>query len=537
MFAKGTLHVAELLNRMQKRERQMYPSAAKSPEFRVFRAAPSTNDIPVGVGLPLVIELPKRLLSASRYLKQVSFHLNHVVRDAFSLSPQVNTGTLTHRYTCLDPIVYIRLHYCNTEIVHNLLQASQFTPMWFSKQPRDAGLLGSSDMAPCEPMPGDSLYPAYRTKLRSAATGIQVANAFRDLGRQKPSHANDGKCMFSAAASSSADVHVLQKSNFPFQRNLSVQICFQTQNSDVIHSALSKFRHSFELSRNFPYISVLGSQEKCTVDDMFELSASISASARNCIIIDQCSSEKTYKPVMVPDCLVPSSPFVGAPCSAVEFLFGNPKPDAENLPAGQPFVAGRLLDIYHSLYQEFLGSLYRDTVLICNLCNQLPPNELKMNYKSLCECLYRILNNPMLVKDIENALSSSSFQSLDHRNSKNGAGLVWSTKKQNIFWKGVFAGAIFFELNEIVIGCHENREGLLSMRWIDSLIRVVNHYEHIGDNNLWATPGYAILFAHEKSHLKGELDLHRFFFFILFLIVFSVLLSTECSSISSLRAA
>jgi hypothetical protein len=119
------------------------------------------------------------------------------------------------------------------------------------------------------------------------------------------------------------------------------------------------------------------------------------------------------------------------------------------------------------------------------------------------------LDAPKLVKDIENALSSSSFQSLVvHRNSEGG--FVWSTQPQNIFWKGVFAGSVVLDLKEILIGDPQTKEGLFKMRWNDSLRRVVEHYQNIGDHNLWAKPGLAILFAHEQmQHKNAHHDLHR----------------------------
>ena len=78
------------------------------------------------------------------------------------------------------------------------------------------------------------------------------------------------------------------------------------------------------------------------------------------------------------------------------------------------------------------------------------------------------------------------------------------------FLKGVFAASVFSDLNEILISRCESREGLLNMRWNDSLVRVVQHYENIGDNNTWANIGYAILFAHEKNQQhRDDHDLHR----------------------------
>jgi hypothetical protein len=119
-----------------------------------------------------------------------------------------------------------------------------------------------------------------------------------------------------------------------------------------------------------------------------------------------------------------------------------------------------------------------------------------------------ILDDPKLVKDIENALSSSSFQSLIPQNSNRG--FVWSLKPQNIFWQGVFAGSILSDVNESLVRNLENTDGLLKMRWIDSLKRVVLHYQLVGDSNLWASPACALLFSHEVLQSSASVhDLHR----------------------------
>jgi hypothetical protein len=302
-----------------------------------------------------------------------------------------------------------------------------------------------------------------------------------------------------------------------------VKIVFQSAESGNVPNeatSVSKFRRAFEVSNDFPNISLVGSESACTYNDLFVWDASITTDSRNYIIIDVNSNSITYKPVMVPDCLIPLSTFDGAPCTAIEFMFGVQKNDSERAVPGQVSASvpsldfKQMLEIYHGLFQEFLGSLYRDTVLIFNLCNKVPPNEQKMSYKSLCSCLYTILKDPFKVKDIENALSSSSFQSLQPGSSESknesNVGFVWSRKDQNIFWKGVFAASVFSDLNEILISRCESREGLLNMRWNDSLVRVVQHYENIGDNNLWANIGYAILFAHEKNQQhRDDHDLHR----------------------------
>jgi hypothetical protein len=521
LFARGTHHVAESLKRMKSRKVQKKQTGADLAPFRVFRAKET--------GLPLIIELPKQLLTAPRIVKDVSWHLNQVVRDAFSLSNQLNKGTHTHRYTCLDPMVYVRLHNCSHEISDNLLQASQFVPVWFSQQ-QDTGAPGMEpELQACEGLIGDSLYPAQHTSFRSAVANVRTANfMFNEARRRSITRSKEAADMLAAVTSALESSPVSStRNNFPFVRNLSVKILFRSTEPENVRSEVSpvaKFRRTFEGSNDFPHISLVGSKSPCTYDDLFVWDARITTDSRNYIIIDVNSNERTYKPVMVPDCLIPS--FDGAPCTAIEFTFGVQKSDSERVIPGQLSASlpslnfKQMLEIYHGLFQEFLGSLYRDTVLIFNLCNKVPPNEQQMSYKSLCECMYAILKDPLRVKDIENALSSSSFQSLEPNSDKtkvgekglsqSNFGFVWSRKDQNIFWKGVFAGSVFSDLNEILISRCENREGLLNLRWNDSLVRVVEHYEYIGDNNVWANIGHAILFAHEKTQQRrDDHDLHR----------------------------
>ncbi len=549
LFSKGTLQLLEVIKQVQSRKPQ---AGLELKKFRVYRAAKNMNGRNVELGLPLVIELPQQLLTAPRYLKEFSAHINQIVKDAFSQSEKLNTGTRTHRFTCLDPMISLRLHHCSNEIFDNVLQSSHCIPLWFSRAQPQAGEPAISDMQACAPVLKDSLFPIPHVKIKSAATVAMAISTLRRKsisrrsgGNQAPSQA--AATQEAAKAKSSQEI-AYTTTNLPFPNqqphfsNLSVQILFDSATpgkaiEEVSKTAVSKFRQTFQSSSEHPFIAIVGSDTICSDDDIFDWSASIAASARNCIIMDLSTNEKSYKPVLRPNCLVPSSPFANAPYTAVEFLFGVWKAESssssssdmepargrristvsERERGGQSSSAGsapalfdfkKMLEIYFDLYQEYLSSLYRDTVLICNLCNQAPPDEMNMSYKSLCECMYSILDAPKLVKDIENALSSSSFQSLEPRSSEGG--FVWSTKVQNIFWKGVFAGSVFLDLNEILIGQDETKEGLLKMRWNDSLRRVVQHYQNIGDHNLWARPGYAILFAHEHmQQKKDQHDLHR----------------------------
>ena len=529
MFSRGTHHILQLLKRLQPTElpggsQPITPQIDISSQFRVFRAAQVTNKVREEVGLPLVIELPAQLLAEPRHLKEFSAHLNQIVRDAFSQSEQSNKGTRTHRYTCLDPIVYVRLYHCPAGVLENVLHASRGSPLWFSQR-LHGGASVASARPPCKAILGDSLHPELRLKLRSAAAGVQAGVSLLRGARQKAaSQAHDSGHVGPDAAHDTTAPYLIKHqnvlSNVPVQRNLSVTICFEHKSPGPIPPEVAKFRQLFETSKEFPVITIIGSEKHCSDNDLLEWSACISGSPKSYIIMDTSSSSQSHQPHLRPDVLLPLQ---RAPCTAVEFSFGIRGAEADVIrshgaqssdigsnqldPADLDFK--QVLQMYHGLYQGFISGLYRDAVLMCNLCNLPPPHEMSISYKHLCECMYTILSSPVLVKDIENALSSTSFQSLVPRLSETESGFIWSAKDQNIFWKGVFAGSIFSELNEIMIGRGENKEGLLKMRWHDSLRRVVQHYEHIGDNNLWARPGYTILFAHEKMHRRNDHDLHR----------------------------
>ncbi len=531
LFSRGTHHILQLLKRLQpkelpRRSEPIRPQRDISSQFRVFRAAQVTNKVRKEVGLPLVIELPAQLLTEPRHLKEFSAHLNQIVRDAFSQSEQSNKGTRTHRFTCLDPTVYVRLYHCHAGVLDNVLHASRSSPLWFSQRLHGAAPVEST-LSPCKSILGDSLHPEPRLKLRSAAAGVQAGVSLMRGARLKTaSQAHSASHVGPDATHDTAAPHLLIQQHHVLpnvvQRSLSVMICFEHKSLGLIPPEVAKFRQSFETSKEFPVITIIGSEKPCSDSDLLEWSACIAGSPRSYIIMDTSSSSQSRQPPLRSD-----APFSShsAPCTAVEFSFGIRDAEADVIrahgvqlsddvgssqldPAGLDFK--QVLQMYYGLYQGFISGLYRDAVLMCNLCNLPPPHEMSISYKHLCECMYAILNSPVLVKDIENALSSTSFQSLVPRLSEAETGFIWSPKPQNIFWKGVFAGSIFSELNEIMIGRGENKEGLLKMRWNDSLRRVVQHYEHIGDNNLWARPGYTILFAHEKMHRRNDHDLHRF---------------------------
>jgi hypothetical protein len=517
----------EVLDRVQA---SMRPDRASlSSQFRVFRCAKNIAGTSADLGLPLVIELPAALLAAPRYIKDVSAHLDHIVRDAFSQSLLTNRGTRTHRFTCLDPVVYVRFYHCGCDVTDNVLQASQVCPLWFSQQNR-SGETSASDLVPCNPMHGDSLYPEPQLKFQNTARGIKAGIGLLNVTRRRSFSQANSALQSGATCDTDAFSGAIQPtnivSNVPFQRSLSVKILFQNTGSESMTEEILKFRQSFETFKGIPLISIIGSQSCCSDTDVLEWNAFITKSSRSYIILDLNSSSDSYKPLMRPESLSVARSIEGAPCTAVEFSFGAirnetgtlqaielqcSKPDHQIL-MNSSFDFKQILAIYHSLYQGFMSSLYRDTVLLCNLCNTSPPNEMTIDYQRLCECMYKILDSPLLVKDIENALSSTSFQSLIPRPSPTETGFEWSLERENIFWKGVFAGSIFLELNEDIIGRCENRDGLLSMRWNDSLRRVVKFYEHIGDNNKWAKPGYNILFAQEKMQKQEHHDLHRYMF-------------------------
>jgi hypothetical protein len=309
--------------------------------------------------------------------------------------------------------------------------------------------------------------------------------------------------------------------NVPLQRNLSVQVLFGSKDVVAPPEDVLKFRRVFEFHKDIPCIVIIGSECCCTERDVFNWSASMTAGTRNRIILDQNSYGAAYTPVCYPNSFGESSA-VNPPCTAVEFCFGftgsdeNPRTTRISIDTASSHAPSHtlkldfrgVLEAYHDLYIEFLSSLYSDAVLLCNLCNRLPPDEMRLSYKTLCQCMRSILDDPKLVKDIENALSSSSFQSLIPQNSNRG--FVWSLKPQNIFWQGVFAGSILSDVNESLVRNLENTDGLLKMRWIDSLKRVVLHYQLVGDSNLWASPACALLFSHEMLQSSASVhDLHR----------------------------
>jgi hypothetical protein len=472
--------------------------------FRVFRALQDNYGVKEQVGLPLVVELPMQLLSVHHHLNELSAHLGQIVRDAFSQSRQLNKGTPTHRYTSIDPMIYVRLYQCNDEIVDNMCHLSKFIPLWFSLQ-TDIEEAGTSDeLHPCDQLTYDSLHPP-REGLRQIAVGVRAAVKMAKRFSFGNIHAN------SAIVKTAIPV----TSNHPFQSRLSVQVLFPTKASDppTGTNVIRKFRQMFEVSKDFPFVAIIGSNRPFFEDDLLEWNLCISGNSRNFIIIDAPNAQ-SYCPEMRPNCLVPL-PLHGSPCSAVEFKFGLSASNSEQRHAGRCFKA--MLELYYDLYSTYISNLYRDTVLICNLCNTPPPSEIGISFKSLCARMHELLSSPVTIKDIENALSSTSFQSLVPRPSdKNDSSradteFVWSFGDENIFWKGVFAGNIFYELNEILIGTRENSEGLLKMRWNESLRRVVKHYQQIGDNNLWAKPGYATLRAHALSgdHASEKHNLHR----------------------------
>jgi hypothetical protein len=484
--------------------------------FRVFRALQDNNGVKEQVGLPLVVELPMQLLSVHHHLNELSAHLSQIVRDAFSQSRQLNKGTPTHRYTSLDPMMYVRLYQCNDEIVDNMFHLSKFIPLWFSIK-ADTEEAGVSDtLHPCDQLTYDSLYPP-REGLRQIAVGVRAA-----VKMSKHFSFFSAAAAFDSIHSSNSLIKTVipVTSNYPFQTKLSVKVLFPTKTSELPNGAsvIRKFRQMFEVSKEFPFVaiigSIIGSSRKFLEDDLLEWNLCISGNSRNFIILDAGSNATNYCPEMRPNCLVPL-PLLGSPLSAVEFKFGLSASKSTEQLHGPCFKA--MLDLYYDLYSTYISNLYRDTVLICNLCNTPPPSEIGISYKSLCARMNELLSSPVTIKDIENALSSTSFQSLVPRpslsddSSRVDTDFVWSFGEENIFWKGVFAGNIFYELNEILIGTRENSEGLLNMRWNESLRRVVKHYQQIGENNLWAKPGYATLRAHALSgdHASEKHNLHR----------------------------
>jgi hypothetical protein len=481
--------------------------------FRVFRALQDNYGVKEQVGLPLVVELPMQLLSVHHHLNELSAHLGQIVRDAFSQSLQLNKGTPTHRYTSLDPMIYVRLYRCNDEIVDNMCHLSKFIPLWVSFQ-KDTEEAGTSDkLHPCDQLTYDSLYPP-REGLRQIAVGVRAAVKMSKRFSVFSAAAFDNTHTSNVIVKTGISV----RSNDPFQSRLSVQVLFPTKPSDPPTSTnvIRKFRQMFEVSKDFPFVAIIGSGRSFFEDDLLEWNLCISGNSRNFIIMDSGSNANNYSPEMRPNCLVPL-PLLGYPHSAVEFKFGlGTSSSAEQPHTGPCFKA--MLDLYYDLYSTYISNLYRDTVLICNLCNTPPPSEIGITYKSLCARMHELLSSPVTIKDIENALSSTSFQSLVPQSSSSDdssradTDFVWSFGEENIFWKGVFAGNIFYELNEILIGTRENSEGLLKMRWNESLRRVVKHYQQIGDNNLWAKPGYATLRAHALSgdHASQKHNLHRF---------------------------
>jgi hypothetical protein len=485
----------------------------------------------VQLGLPLVVELPSNLMSATHFSKDFSAHLDRIVQDAFSQSQALNKGSSSHRFTSLNPIVYIRLYYCGEDVVENVLRASKACPLWFSQQIQGNDTI-TSEIVPCNPILGDALHPEPRRKLRNAAKGIQAGvNLFIKARRRSLTRAaSDGHSDAAPIAAQEKIQLPVVVNNVPLQRKLSVKILLHktvndsaTSKSEFEAQDIVKFRQLFESSKAFPTISIVGSDKRCSVSDVLEWSATIASSSRSYIIMDIHPSSGSRRLFSTPEAAAPVGLLAVSPSTAVEFAFGACQSEKNMTKAFElkdtesdcPMDFKKMLQIYHGLYQGFISSLYRDTVLLCNLCSKPPPHEMSVDYKSLCHCMYTILESPLLVKDIENALSSTSFQSLEPRQLQTETGFVWSSKPQNIFWKGVFAGSIFLDLNELLID-RDNKSGLLKLRWNDSLKRVVKHYENIGDNNLWARSGRTILFAHEQESSKhNDHDLHRLLFFLL----------------------